>query len=504
MHYMRKYYWAMLAHEHVRVKLNLFTSQIRRDIHFGMVQPLVAFKESQPATVALFQPQFLDAASVPPADDLPPLSLSNTLTELGEKWTAAVYKIYCDVWSEQGQSKCESFVLDVWYEGVAPWIRDELPSLLCCALSWAMPALRIATMRNNIPVKYQLDYCLSEPKLAGVARACKSILDRWPYTKIYEERGHTRIPPVDAFTVQMEESQKTIDEARATLANVNNGTAEPQSTQMAKVFSDVISGHGSHYYRRQWEQETSARKQLEILHKCAADYPDSKTLQWWREAINTTTTLLQNPPAEHQALELRVMHQVGEMRQATSVSPSFVDAIGAQKREMMPPPKFKDAITQQVVPELTPPLVESPGTVIASDPTKAMRKPQGLTFSQHDKVTLAEGCNHTMSQVAYTLNVASTELRKIRAFVGSNDAVTPEALRQTFSTSYLIASRGADDSDLRGWIEDFRKGPNRATANNAALVWCERKIGLSRNTLTSYKSRWKSERKKKSTTDNEK
>src|SRR5579864_6208207 len=155
MDYMRKYYWAMIAHEHVRVKLNLFTSQIRRDIHFGMVQPLVAFKESQPSPVALFQPQFLDAASVPPADELPPLSLCNTLTDLGEKWTAAVYKIYCDVWSEQGQSKCESFVLDVWYEGVVPWIRDELPSLLCCALSWAMPALRIATMRNNVPVKYQ-------------------------------------------------------------------------------------------------------------------------------------------------------------------------------------------------------------------------------------------------------------------------------------------------------------------------------------------------------------
>jgi hypothetical protein len=389
----------MIAHEHVKRKLSLLNSQIRRDIHFGMVAPLVAFKESQPPDTALLQHEFLDARMVPPADELPPLSLGNTLTDLGESWTTAVYQIYCDVWSEQNQSKTESFILDVWYEGVAPWIRDELPSLLCCALSWAMPGLRIETMRNNAPVKYQIDYCKNEPKLAGVARTCKLILDRWPYTKIYEERGHTRIPPVDAFTIQMEESQKIIDAARTTLANANSGKEEKPE-----------------------------------------------------QLIPINTTQAQHPPV---AVDDRGPYEFHEIN-----------------------------------------------AVIAPKSFAAMRKSPGLTFSQHDEVTLAEDCNHTMSQVAYTLNRASTELRKIRAFVGANDVVTPEVLRKTFSDFYLITSRGADNSDLRGWIEDFSKGPGRATANNAALVWCERKIGLSRNTLTSYKSRWKSERKKKSTTDN--
>jgi len=102
-----------------------------------------------------------------------------------------------------------------------------------------------------------------------------------------------------------------------------------------------------------------------------------------------------------------------------------------------------------------------------------------------------------MSQVGYTSIIAAGELRKIRAFVGSKDSVSPDTLYDVFSSTYLITSGGVDRSDLENWTEIFKKGVGRATAINAALVWLEKKTGLERSTIKSYTSRYKKERKAK-------
>jgi hypothetical protein len=140
------------------------------------------------------------------------------------------------------------------------------------------------------------------------------------------------------------------------------------------------------------------------------------------------------------------------------------------------------------------PLVKA---VIAPEPVKGMRKSPGLTFSRHGEITLADDSNSTASGVSYSLTLAGSDLRKIRAFVGTNPNVTIEKLKDTFSDAYIITSGGADDSDLREWIDIFKPTPERATAKNAALVWGEKKTGLTRTTLKTYVSKGSKERKKK-------
>jgi hypothetical protein len=190
---------------------------------------------------------------------------------------------------------------------------------------------------------------------------------------------------------------------------------------------------------------------------------------------------------------MRLTPEVGDLRRTAPPVPSFMDAIGAQNKELTPPPVERPG---QPIPirESHEPLVKA---VIAPEPVKAMRKPPGLTFSRHGEITLADDSNSTASGVSHSLALAGSDLRKIRAFVGTNPSVTVEKLKDTFSNAYVITSGGADDTDLREWIDIFKPGPERATAKNAALVWGEKKTGLTRTTLKTYASKGSKERKKK-------
>jgi hypothetical protein len=344
-------------------------------------------------------------------------------------------------------------------------VREELPALLAYALAWTMPSLDIRTGKvPTLPlIKFTLDQCKNNPKLAGVFRAVDSILSRWPYTKIYEERGLCRIPPVDALTVQLEESQKVIESAQRTIA-AHAEMPVAQKVIRTPVPTSLSSVSGG--------QSITVTKEMDIS---VPEYPSLPVTEHAGESVTKCAA------------------------PSTILGTGVVHALASGFAEGAPVPELKSRPWELVPADSLP-------ILIAPEPMKAMRKPQGLTFTSHGEITLAEGCNHTLSQVAYTLTIASQELRKIRAFVGSNHSVTPDKLREVFSGTYLITSGGADRSDLTTWTEIFKKGPERATANNAALVWGEKKTGLNRNTIKSYKSRDRAERKRKrareSTTDN--